>query len=186
MIVVDLFSEQSASWEMITRSHVEKAWKAAKDFLGLAVASIADPATSKALLLEIFEPALSHLLDGLNAKTTELLTPHQKGHPITYNYYFTDTLRRVRNERNKDEYANILQEFFGVFSLGPIYIEQRKDLQTLLNSLIQRTEPDMNRFACSEALDCMEAYTRSSSFSLCLLFILQPLTDLIWYFNRLP
>jgi len=32
------------------------------------------------------------------------------------------------------------------------------DLNQLVNALTLRTEPDMNRFACSEALDCMEAY----------------------------
>lgn len=158
MIVVDLFLEQSARWEMITRRHVEKVWRAAKEFLGLTVASIADPATSKALLQEIFEPALSRLLATLNEKTTELLAPHQKSHPITYNHYFTDTLQKVRNERNKDDFARILQDFFRTPSIGKVNVSQQIDLGVLLTALVQRTEPDMNRFACSEALDCMEAY----------------------------
>lgn len=159
MIVVDLFLEQSAPWEKIAQDHIDKTWKAAKGFLDLTVASIADPATSKALLRETFEPALSQLLGGLNAKIKELLTPHQTGHPITYNHYFTETLQKVRNERNKEEYGRVLKNFFRESSLGVTYIDsQQVDLQALLNALMQRTEPDMNRFACSEALDCMEAY----------------------------
>ncbi|KAL2060887.1 hypothetical protein VTL71DRAFT_8939 [Oculimacula yallundae] len=117
MIVVDLFLEQSARWEMITRRHVEKVWRAAKEFLGLT-----------------------------------------KSHPITYNHYFTDTLQKVRNERNKDDFARILQDFFRTSSIDKIIVNQQLDLGVLLNALVQRTEPDMNRFACSEALDCMEAY----------------------------
>lgn len=159
MIVSDLFLEQSAPWEAIARSHVEKVWKAAKEFLGQAVAYVADTTTSKALLQKIFKPALDQLLEILNEKTTELLTPHQRSHPITYNHYFTETLQKLRNQRNQDEYTKIIKKFFGVSSLEtPHYCGGNHDLCQLVTALVQCTEPDMNRFACSEALDCMEAY----------------------------
>lgn len=159
MIVSDLFLEQSVPWEAIARSHVDKVWKAAKEFLGHAAAYVADATTSKALFQKIFEPALNQLLGTLNEKTTELLTPHQRSHPITYNHYFTETLQKLRNERNHDEYSEIVKRFFGVSSLEtPYYVDRNHDLCQLVSDLVQYTEPDMNRFACSEALDCMEAY----------------------------
>ncbi|KAH0565504.1 hypothetical protein GP486_001098 [Trichoglossum hirsutum] len=159
MIVADLFLEQSTSWEAITQSHIDKVWKATKEFFSLIVAHVADVATSKTLFQKIFEPALDQLLDTLNAKTAELLTPHQKGHPITYNHYFTETYQKVRNERKRNEYSKVIKDFFRVTSLEEsAYIQQPTDLQKLLDALTQRTEPDMNNFACSEALDCMEAY----------------------------
>ena len=159
MIVADLFLEQSVPWEAITQSHIDRVWKAAKDFLSLAAIYIADAATSKVLFQKIFEPALNQLLGSLNVKTAELLTPHQKSHPITYNHYFTETLQQVRNERSKNEYSRVVKNFFGVSTLEPVlYMDQRKDLRQLVTALVQSTEPDMNRFACSEALDCMEAY----------------------------
>lgn len=102
---------------------------------------------------------MNQLLESLNTKTTELLTPHQKSHPITYNHYFTEALQKVRNERSKSVYSGIVTNFFGVSSLeSSLYINQHKDLSQLVTALVQSTEPDMNRFACSEALDCMEAY----------------------------
>ncbi|KAL2040034.1 hypothetical protein N7G274_007437 [Stereocaulon virgatum] len=158
MIVADLFLEQSVPWEAIIRSHIDRVWKAAGDFLSLAAIHIADAATSKVLFQKIFEPALNQLLGSLNVKTAELLTPHQKSHPITYNHYFTETLQKVRNERSKNEYSRIVKNFFGVSTLEPDYIDRHKDLRQLVTALVQSTEPDMNRFACSEALDCMEAY----------------------------
>ena len=159
MIVADLFLDQSIPWEAITRTHIDKVWKAAKEFLSLAATYIADAATSKALFQKIFEPALNQLLESLNAKTAELLTPHQKSHPITYNHYFIETLQKVRNERSKNEYSRIVKNFFGVSCLAPMtHINQHKDLNQLVTDLVQSTEPDMNRSACSEALDCMEAY----------------------------
>ena len=159
MIVSDLFLEQSIPWEAIARSHVHKAWKAAKEFLGHAAAYVADATTSRALFQKIFEPALNRLLEILNEKTTELLTPHQRSHPITHNHYFTETLQKLCNERHQNEYSKIIKQFFGVSSLEkPHYCGRNHDLHELVTTLVQRTEPDMNRFACSEALDCMEAY----------------------------
>jgi hypothetical protein len=158
MIVTDLFLEQSTPWEAITQSHIEKVWKAAKEFLSFTTAYIADAATSKALFQKIFEPALNQLLGNLNAKTTELLTPHQKSHPITYNHYFTEALQKVRSERSMDKYTTIIEDFFGVPSLESVYLNRHYDLRSLVATLVQHTEPNMNRFACSEALDCMEAY----------------------------
>ena len=159
MIVADLFLEQSVPWEAITRTHIDRVWKAARDFLSLAAIYIADAATSKVLFQKIFEPALNQLLGSLNVKIAELLTPHQKSHPITYNHYFTETLQKVRNQRSENEYSRIVKNFFGVSTLEPLfYTNQHKDLRQLVTALVQSTEPDMNRFACSEALDCMEAY----------------------------
>ncbi len=162
MIVADLFLEQSTPWEGIARSHVKKVWKAAEEFLNFTTTYVADTATSKALIRKIFEPALNKLLVALNEKTTELLTPHQKGHPITYNNYFTECLQKVRSERSSKEYTAIVQNFFETSSLESVYLGGQKDLRPLVAALVQHTEPDINRFACSEALDCMDAYYRVS------------------------
>ena len=101
---------------------------------------------------------MNQLLETLNEKTTELLVTHQKSHPITCNHYFTKALQKVRNKRDRDKYSKIIKQFFGVRTLEPSYINKSIDLRQLLNALAQQTEPDINRFACSEALDYMRAY----------------------------
>lgn len=158
MLVADLFVEQSKPWEEITRSYILLIWKATKDFLRLTVASISDSTTSNALFQKIFEPALDELWGVLGAKTSEMLKPHQDGHPITYNHYFTETLQAVRNGRRRAKYSQVLRDFFGADSLKPTVFNRSINLDQLLINLTQDTEPDMKRFACSEALDCMQAY----------------------------
>lgn len=158
MIVSDLFFEQSTPWEEIARKHIDKVWKAGKEFLTYVVTYTADDTTTEALLQNIFDPALDQLLESLREKTTEMLIPHQKGHPITYNHYFTENLQKFRNQRNQDEYSKIVKQFFGVSSLEGFHYDGLLNPSQLVSALVQRTEPDMNRFACSEALDCMEAY----------------------------
>jgi len=159
MIVADLFLEQSSPWEKIAHRHVHKVWEASKVFLNLALTHIADSATSKAILKKIFDPALDKLLKTLNAETSELLKMHQKGHPITHNRDFTETVQQIRNERKRKEYSKIVHDFFGVTPVeSSIPINRNVDLRRLVASLADRDEPDINRYAASEALDCMEAY----------------------------
>lgn len=189
MIVADLFLEQSAPWEEITQSHVEKVWKAAKEFISLTTAYVADPATAKALFQKVFQPALNQRMDCLKAKTAELLTPHKTSHPITYNHYFTETLQKVHSKWCEDEYTEIIQNFLGVPSLESVYLPNLggyKDFRPLVTALMRRPEPDMNRFACSEALDCMEAYYKVVYSPLLRpLYSQQDLANLLVFLNRL-
>ncbi|KAF9882884.1 hypothetical protein FE257_004921 [Aspergillus nanangensis] len=134
MMVRDLFLEQCSPWEELTRNHTDGIWAAAKDFLILVVKYVTDEATSAALTEEIIIPACESIKREIDSKTMELLVPHQKGHPITYNHYFTETLQKIRSDRREGELTKTLQQFFG------------------------RSEPDMLRFASIEALDCMLAY----------------------------
>lgn len=158
MIVADLFLEQCRPWEAIARRHVENVWDAASCFVKLVVAHTADESTAKALHHEIFEPAMNGILKEMRDKTTELLNPHQYGHPVTYNHYFTETLQKVHRERGENKRERVLCQFFGVDSLGSWHLRGDFDLRRLSNSLAESSEPDMGRFAASEALDCLNAY----------------------------
>ena len=159
MIVTDLFLEQSAPWKPIVIKHINESWSAVKRFMKFACDEVSDAATSKSLFLDVFEPALKLRLDSSMQKTEDLLAPHRKSHPITYNHYFTETLQKIRNERKEDELAKSLTKYFGESE----YTSNTQELVTLniknlKSRLMQDTERDMNNFACSEALDCMEAY----------------------------
>lgn len=159
MIVRDLFLEQCGPWEELTYIHVTAVWKAVREFLKLAVSHVADETTSIALFDDIVAPALDDQHEVLDQKSRELLMPHQKGHPITYNHYFTETLQKIRAERHKDELREILERHFGVDTLEePCDVKKSINLRGLLDSLLQSTEPDMARFASAEAMDCMLSY----------------------------
>ncbi|KAK3312206.1 P-loop containing nucleoside triphosphate hydrolase protein [Apodospora peruviana] len=166
MIVAELFREQSRPWEDIARRHVERVWKEACNFLHLVIAHIADGSTSNALQQEVFEPAMKQLLHNLREKTTELLKPHQSGHPITYNHYFTETLQSVRRDRLgvKVGVDKILKDFFGLQDLGGVrrLSNMSYDFTDLVQRLSQDREPDMDQFAAKEALDCLNAYYKVS------------------------
>jgi GTPase SAR1 family protein len=159
MIVADLFAEQCRPWEAIARAHVDKVWNAASHFVKLVVAHTADTSTAKALQHQVFDPAMKTILHEMREKTTELLSPHQDGHPITYNHYFTETLQKVRHERGQKDRERIICDFFGVGSLRSYVLDGEYDLKRLSDSLAgSGGERDMERFAANEAMDCLNAY----------------------------
>ncbi len=130
-IVADLFLEQSRPWEAIAHHHVKKTWDAASRFVNHVVAYAADDSTVKALLHEVFEPAMKDILKEMRDKTSELLNPHRNGHPITYNDLFLNTLEDVRYKRRKLERETALRQFFGVDSLHAYKLAGTYDLQKL-------------------------------------------------------
>lgn len=167
MIVEDLFREQCRPWEGILKGHVDTVSAAARKLLNLVCEHIADDKTSQFIMRDIVEPALESITRTLQSKADELLEPHKNGHPITYNHYFTETLQKVRDERRMDEVRRALVDWLDVdedeLDTGSTRLSGNFNLRELMKALASRSEPDMDRFAASEALDCMEAYYKVSS-----------------------
>jgi hypothetical protein len=159
MIIADLFRDQASPWEQLARDHIDSSWKACKVFLKHVIAHVADLETSTSLSQKVIGPAMDDILAALRLKTSEVLKPHQQIHPITYNHYFTETIQKVRADRKRSDCASAVKRFFGVSTLGQYTPASSVDLSRLVDILVGgTTEPDMNRFAASEALDHMDAY----------------------------
>jgi hypothetical protein len=164
MIIADLFIEQSQRWKSLADHHVQTTWDSAKKFIRLIAAHIADPSAAKYLYAQVFEPALEDILVSMKAKLREVLEPQRHKHPITYNHYFSDTLQKVRLERNKDHVAKTLTVHLGT-SAGQdnVYISRNINMSQLMKDLILSNGHDMERFAAHEALDCMQVYYKVSN-----------------------
>jgi hypothetical protein len=160
LIVGDLFHEQSAPWEQLMQLHLKAVWGAACAFLELVTSHLMDEATADALLREVIDPLMEERYRDMTAKLVELLTPHQKGHPITYNHYFTETIQNIREKRLEAEVTRRLSKFFGsrdLMTLEELPIKKVKT-SSLISALTSRNEAEMDRYASSEVLDCMQAY----------------------------
>lgn len=158
MVVGDLFHEQSAPWKSIVNNHVKMAWNAAEKFLKLVIYAISDKNVSTPLFDEVFEPALKKLVTEANAQTAELLNAHRSIHPITYTKEYSETILDIWDNRRRDESAEVVKAFFGAEELRQVHLAGYHDLSKLVDMLAKRREPDIERIAASEALDCMHAY----------------------------
>ena len=166
LIVGDLFFQQSQPWKRIVDGYNERLLDAVRTSVELALAASADEATSDGLLHEVIHPAMDKFSASLQKKVAEIMLPHQHGHPITYNHYFTETIQKARRAHQEKELARQINLFFHLQpEVGPSQVNPFAGFNTgdLLKSLTSRsTEEDMDRHACSEAVDCMEAYYKVS------------------------
>lgn len=166
MVIADLFVEQSEPWEGIVMQHSEEVCRTVKKFLHHLVAYVADQTTYEPLFRTVFEPALQELEEGLGKKLTKLLAEHQKGHPITYDRHFAQTVDTVGKERLESKFTEIIQNAFNVPSLDYTGTYGTSSFRPLLTALMEYTQPIIERPACSKALDCMETYYKVRNFSL--------------------
>ena len=165
LLVGDIFRQQSRPWKSLAQSHVKDVWQAVKTFLNMLIGYLADETTSEGLLLKVIMPLLDDKYKNMTKKLEELLEPYQVMHAMTYNHYFTDTIQKVRSNRREAEISRKIRDRTGIKKIdseGLLYDDI--NLSGLVASLSSRTEADMNRYACTEILDCMEAYYKVSLF----------------------
>lgn len=162
MVVEDLFREQCRPWNKILCGHVEMVADAARKLLSLVCEHIADEKTGQCVLREIVEPAIKRIMKALKLKADELLEPHKYWHPITYNHYLTETLQKIRGERHMAQARKTLASRLGVtedaMTSTNYPVKANVNLRALLEAVTSLDEPDMDRSAASDALDCLEAY----------------------------
>lgn len=163
MIVANLFLEQSRPWERIVNDHVQKVWTAANSFLRLVSAHLADGDTYKAMQQEVFGPAMEAILSEMKIKTAEILAPHKSGHPITYDDSFIQELQSVRRQRLEEATSKTVLKFFGLKDAADALRSYQFNVGQLITNLVASNEPNVNRAAAEDALDCLNAYYKVSA-----------------------
>ena len=161
MIIGDLFFHQSAPWSTLVDQYCNIILDATRECVELALGYVINETTKSKLLRDIIHPALEACRKLLQEKVTTMLEPHRRGHAITYNHYFTDTIQNARRDHFNNETISKLNSFFlHQTDTGNYTISKPASFKTheLANALKNTTEADMDRYACSEAIYCMQAY----------------------------
>lgn len=162
-IVGDLFFEQSKPWHHILNDTEEKLVSAAKTATATVIEHACDSTTADAVMRHIVRPNMETILLKLHEKVEEVLRPHTRGHPITFNHYFIDNLQKMRHQESRRVMAGKIKQFFSANPDAEDEVDRRVvnasfDSLDLLDTLLTETEADMELFACKEATNAMQAY----------------------------
>jgi GTPase SAR1 family protein len=164
-IIGDLFFEQSKPWESILRQTQQQLIAATKSTINLVLKNAADAVVKDGIMRYIIGPNIEPIIEALNAKIEDVLRPHQRGHPLTFNHYFTENLQKKRQEEIRKATADKIRGFFNAdpFSANGGQVYQRTfAAKSLLDALAPGTEQDMEKFGAIEAMNAMEAYYKVS------------------------
>ncbi|TLS22355.1 uncharacterized protein PpBr36_09790 [Pyricularia pennisetigena] len=100
IIVQDLFKEQCRPWKAIVADTTDLVVAAVTTTAMAILYHVALPKTVSGISAIIHEGIGSLKLE-VEAKIEELLAPHYKGHPITYNHYLTDMVQKAQAQRRR-------------------------------------------------------------------------------------
>jgi hypothetical protein len=113
LIFGDLFYEQSQPWKKLASEHIKTVWHAARSFVILLLSHLSEEGTAKAFLLTFIDSLLAERLRISNLRLNEILNPYERGHPLTYNQYFTETVQKVKQKQHEEEIARNLRAYLG-------------------------------------------------------------------------
>ena len=167
LLISDLFFNQAEPWQQLAQEHIQQTWEASRTTLELALSTIVDEETSAALQAQVVDAIMREKLSELNNRLEQILKPHQKGHAITYNNYFTEVIQKARLERQEKDLSQRFYAYFNMKQDNPpeeIDIKTKVSVPKLMSSLINQTEADMDLYACSEVIECMQAYYKVNLF----------------------
>ncbi|KAK7909186.1 hypothetical protein PG985_015064 [Apiospora marii] len=159
LVVGELFREQSAPWEFMTRDYVKFIWKTCKRFLEVAITHVADDAeTATAILQLIVEPSMKRIWKDVQDKTEHILQFHRRIQPITYNVKVMERVAKVRTARRRAALSRTLKIFFNMQRRSTVEhgTFQLNDLLGALDELYTAEETDTTN--ATDALDILEVY----------------------------
>lgn len=161
-LLQSLFLVQSSRWGEISRRHVESIVKLVTRFMDSALKFvIKDSKVRDGLRRSIMDS----LNDNVRQAHEELgrLLEDERGHPITYNHYYTDNIQHARHDDVKDCIQKtadnaMLRNWDGKFH----FTNSSDEFKKMVAALQQNIELDMVDRACSEALTDLNAYYKVS------------------------
>jgi hypothetical protein len=131
----------------------------------MAFEALADPRTFNAIMLDIIDPAMDEKKSQAETKLEEILVPHTKLHPISYN---STLLRSMKEVKYKRELAKVKSEAAVLMEASKVKVFSEQDLQNICASSMSSTRGDsVDTFGCSDILDYMNAY-----YEVCITYLL--------------
>ncbi|KAE9378323.1 dynamin family protein-like protein [Stipitochalara longipes BDJ] len=167
LLVGELFWEQSSKWRLLAVDHIECVADQCSKFLKMLLHDKCPKDVESRLWDTKIHDALkerSHLASEELAKIMEDI----KGYPINYNHYYTDTIKRRRQNRQriaiketaeKASKTTVLQEQSPFESPR---VTTTVDIDQFVQSLAEDNDNNMENFSCEEALDCLFAIYKVS------------------------
>ena len=163
LIIGQLFHEQHEPWAKLADEHVDNVIRAVYYVARTSLAHVADSFTLEGLMRRFIFTRMENLTTELRDKVKELLEPHDNGHPITYNHYLTENVQKAQGKRRARDIKKTLERVLGGDYTAVGVVNIGINVNTLINTLVTKTEADMNNYASSTATDFMEAYYKVST-----------------------
>ena len=157
LLIGELFWEQSSKWQRMAEHHVEDVADVCTRFLDALLREKCPKDVHTRLWSSKIEDALTSRFDG-STREIEKIIEDIKSYPITYNHYYTDTIKKRRKEREEKCLANCIDNATQHVLLpgcSSKHTSAQVDSGKAAREYSDAVDPDMENHTCEEALDCL-------------------------------
>ncbi|KAK3182115.1 hypothetical protein K4F52_006484 [Lecanicillium sp. MT-2017a] len=152
-VISDLFREESRLWENITMNAIKGLWHDVKDAMQHLAYHCADKSTAKSIFERIVVPEMTGCLQKMDAEIQKNLKSHRSVHAITYDRYYTETLKKIRMERYTRQITTIIKQ-----DVSDDKVNEDTLIPKLVRILATCQDNADSEFTAVEALDMLNAY----------------------------
>ena len=169
LIIRELFLEQCRPWRDIASQAMESIIDAAT-YTALAILRHVAQASTLGGIIAMVTEAIAKRKMQLGKKVDELLAPRYEGHPITYNHYLTDMVRKGQNSRRARALSTLISSAMSSSGYAQILNGARASSSyngnqsipvsevVRLCSKFENFEPNMDEHGSGLVVDYAEAY----------------------------
>ncbi|KAL8828421.1 MAG: hypothetical protein Q9191_002602 [Dirinaria sp. TL-2023a] len=157
LLVGELFWEQSSKWQKMAEFHIEDVADVCHRFLDDLLKEKCPKDVYARLWSPKIEDALKLRLDG-SLKEMDKIMKDIKSYPITYNHYYTDTIKKRRRERSEKSLVSCIDNATQHVMLprcNSNHTSAQVDAGKAAREYTDEVDPDMKNHSCEEALDCL-------------------------------
>ena len=155
LLVGELFWEQSSKWQRMAEHHVGDVADVCNRFLDALLQEKCPKDVYTRLWSLKVEEALKLRFDG-SAREMEKIMEDIRSYPITYNHFYTDTIKKRRRDRKEKSLANCIDV---PCELPPVHASNRTSplvyRERTVRGYSKESSQDMEDHSCEEALDCL-------------------------------
>ena len=157
LLIGELFWEQSSNWYQLAVDHSETVAKVCSLF----VKQLLEEKCPKDVQSRLWSYQIQDALKSRSqAAFDELdrIMEDIKNYPINYNHYYTDTIKKRRQDRVRESLADRIKSATTHAHLegsNSTHTSASIDVDQIIGSYSERIDPDMEKHTCEEALDCL-------------------------------
>jgi GTPase SAR1 family protein len=155
LLVGELFWEQSTKWRSMAVSHIEQVSHVCRTFLKKLLHDKAPQDVETRVWFRIEETLKTRSESAF--QELDALVKDLTDYPINYNHYYTDSISRRRQDRQKEALSKSLEEATTKTLISGETYSQSVDVAKVVAGYSEKSDPDMENFSCEEALDCLLA-----------------------------
>ena len=156
LLVGELFWDQCSNWQTLAKQYLEIVEKICSKFLNILLEDKCPKDILSRLRHSLVQDALKARYDSALEELGRIMEDF-KGYPINYNHYYTETINKRRQERQKASLAKCIEDATTRQKLDgchSIHTSASVDVSRAIEAYSKSIDPNMENVSCEEALDC--------------------------------